>query len=232
MAASKESRRLMWVTLSFTAIIVLLLAGLAWTLNENRNQANLIQLFQMAEKGDPDAEYKLGIMYRFGHKPFAIDYGRARAFFSKAAKEGHAPSQYELGRIYLSGLGTPKNPQSAIEWLGKAAAQNHPAANTALGFSYLFGKDVPANPALGKKLVIRGAELGDPWAFEILALYGHRTDYPHMSSDERIELYKWCLLGKRAGARTAFLPLGVKDFMTKNEIAAAEEQASKWPSSH
>ena len=42
------------------------------------------------------------------------------AFFQLAAEQGHALAQFDLGQVYLNGVGTPKNLAMAKEWMMKA----------------------------------------------------------------------------------------------------------------
>src|SRR3954454_4738314 len=50
------------------------------------------------------------------------DAGRAREMFSYAASYfGNADAQYDLARLYLNGIGTPKDSRYGARWLGLAA---------------------------------------------------------------------------------------------------------------
>jgi hypothetical protein len=57
-----------------------------------------------------------------------LDYAEALKWFSRAAEQGHAGSQNNLGIMYNSGLGVPKNTTEAIKWWRKAADQGYPDA--------------------------------------------------------------------------------------------------------
>ena len=55
------------------------------------------------------------------------DYSKAREWYLKAANQGHADAQYNLGVMYYQGQGVRQNTASAKEWFGKACdngAQN------------------------------------------------------------------------------------------------------------
>ena len=49
-------------------------------------------------------------------------------FFNKAAEQGHAASQYELGFAYSLGFGTEQNDEESLKWYRKAAEQGHKEA--------------------------------------------------------------------------------------------------------
>jgi TPR repeat protein len=46
-------------------------------------------------------------------------------WFRKAAEQGHAPAQYNLGVCYYYGNGVPQNYREAVRWIRKAAEQGH-----------------------------------------------------------------------------------------------------------
>lgn len=45
---------------------------------------------------------------------------------------GDAKAQFELGKMYENGLGTPQDKQKALDWFLKAAAQGHEQAKLKL----------------------------------------------------------------------------------------------------
>ena len=51
------------------------------------------------------------------------DYSKARAWYEKAAAQGNAIAQYNLGNFYNDGRGVPQDFAKAREWYEKAAAQ-------------------------------------------------------------------------------------------------------------
>ena len=55
------------------------------------------------------------------------------------AYKGDPEAQYQLGMIYLKGVGTDANPKFAVEWFRMAATQGHLAAQLALADCYTYG---------------------------------------------------------------------------------------------
>jgi TPR repeat protein len=53
------------------------------------------------------------------------DYKQAAHWFTKAAEQGHAKAQYNLGSMYAKGEGVPQSYQQAVHWYGKAAEQGN-----------------------------------------------------------------------------------------------------------
>jgi TPR repeat protein len=60
------------------------------------------------------------------------EHMQALKVWQPLAAEGHAPSQYNLGLMYLHGLGVPASAERAREWIRKAAAQGYGPAKQKL----------------------------------------------------------------------------------------------------
>ena len=71
------------------------------------------QLRNAADKGDPGAQFTLGLMYAKGVHPVYQDYGKAIGWLTKAAIQGHENAQIELGALYTEPLGVPKEASGA-----------------------------------------------------------------------------------------------------------------------
>jgi TPR repeat protein len=57
----------------------------------------------------------------------------AASWLRRAADQGHAEAQYQLGRQYLDGRGVPLDRKEAVVWLRKAADAGHAQASALLG---------------------------------------------------------------------------------------------------
>ncbi|MGA0382441.1 MAG: tetratricopeptide repeat protein, partial [Arenicellales bacterium] len=71
------------------------------------------------------------------------DYRTAAFWYQKAAEQGYAPAQTNLGWLYFNGYdGIAPNRAVAIYWFGEAASQgNQTAANNLRA----LGESVPSN---------------------------------------------------------------------------------------
>jgi len=74
------------------------------------------------------------------------DYSKALYWFKKAAKQGLAQAENNLGYMYAEGLGVPQDYNEAVYWLQKAAEQGLAQAKinleyikTKLALMHLFG---------------------------------------------------------------------------------------------
>lgn len=105
-----------------------------------RNELSAVR--KAAENGDPNAQYSLAVLYSYGANGVAQDYRKAAYWYQKAADQGDALAEQELGELYYKGQGLPQDYARAIYWVRKAANQGDAAAQWDLGLAYLSGKGV------------------------------------------------------------------------------------------
>ncbi len=81
----------------------------------------LAELRSLAEAGQAEAQYQLGLMYDEG---YGVEYGdvEATAWFRRAAEQGMPEAQFNLGQSYASGVGVVDDPVHAHKWFNIAAA--------------------------------------------------------------------------------------------------------------
>lgn len=65
--------------------------------------------------------------------------------YKKAAKQGDAKAQYNLGLLYYDGIGTAQNFKKAFEWFKKAAEQGYTPAQEYLGSMCFNGRGTTEN---------------------------------------------------------------------------------------
>jgi hypothetical protein len=70
------------------------------------------------------------------------DYYEAATWFRRAADQGLAASQFNLGRAYEIGRGVAKNFEEAAKWYRLAADQEDATAQFNLGTLYYYGRGV------------------------------------------------------------------------------------------
>jgi len=64
-------------------------------------------------------------------------------WYRKAAEQGYAVGQSNLGFMYSNGYGVPKNDAEAIKWYRRAAKQGYAEAQYNLAIMYDQGMGVP-----------------------------------------------------------------------------------------
>ncbi|KAJ3297925.1 hypothetical protein HK104_011385 [Borealophlyctis nickersoniae] len=112
-----------------------------------KDETRAVEWYEKAAKqGHALGQYNLGRCYHYGKTKrgrwsgtkkqrnrdngFGVgkDETRAVEWYEKAAKQGHALGQYNLGTCYHYGTGVAKNETRAVEWYRKAAAQGNTKA--------------------------------------------------------------------------------------------------------
>jgi len=82
----------------------------------------------------------------------AVHAGEAQsetaAAYYKAAIQGSADAQANLGALYASGSGVQRSDASAFQWFLRAAEQGHPEAQLRLAEVWADGRGVPTNTPL------------------------------------------------------------------------------------
>ena len=101
------------------------------------------------------------------------DYTNAIPYFRKAAEQGYARAQCNLGYCYEQGSGVTKDYSEAVKWYRKAAEQGHARAQYNLGLCYYKGSGVTKDYSEAVKWYKKAAEQGDADAQrELNQLYG------------------------------------------------------------
>jgi TPR repeat protein len=113
----------------------------------------------IAEKGDPQSQYNLGLLYARG-QGVSQDYAQAAQWYEKAAEQGVAAAQYNLGVMYANGQGVTASAEQARKWFLKAAEQGVADAQTGLGSIYHEGEGAFRNYGEAEKWYRKAADQG------------------------------------------------------------------------
>lgn len=145
--------------------------------------AEVQDILRQAESGDPEAQYRLGLLqYRGEHVP--ADTGEAMSWFLRAATQGNADAQFALGVIYYRGHDeTARDYAEALRWFTRAAEQGHPLAQYNIGVMYHHGQGVPVDYGQAYTWYSRAAAQGDEDAMLDLQAVIRR-----MTPDERTKV--------------------------------------------
>ena len=98
----------------------------------------------LAQAGDPEAQYRIGVLYAEG-KGVAPNDAEAALWFERAAEQGVPLAQYNLGASYAEGTGVRRDMATAAKWFRRAADQGVPLAQLNLGLLYASGSGVPGD---------------------------------------------------------------------------------------
>ena len=170
-AKPRESRRAMrWSALSKWSFVTLFIVagfGLIVRMSEVRE----VNAYRAAgERGDSDAQNKLGDVYAQGLLAVARNDAHAVRWWRKAAERGHADAQYNLALMLLSGRGAKRDEIMAVQWIRRAAEQGHANAQNELGISYGLGRGTPRDDAAAAEWFRKAAEQGQADAQHNLGL--------------------------------------------------------------
>ena len=95
-------------------------AGAAYVKGDFAQVVTLLR--PLAEKGNSEAQYKLGVMYDEG-KGVPQNYKEASKWYRLSAEQGKPGAQYNLGVMYAQGQGVSQDNVRSHMWLSLAAAQ-------------------------------------------------------------------------------------------------------------
>lgn len=112
------------------------------------------------------------------------DPERAREMFSYAASYfGNAEAQYNLARMYLDGVGMPRDPRYGIRWLGLAARKGQHQAQALLGQMLFNGSGSQRQAARGLMWLTLAQDSAG--ADEIWIKDSYKTAMAKASDDDR-----------------------------------------------
>ena len=118
-------------------------------------------------------------MYRNG-EGVVRDPKKAAEWYRKAAEQGYADAQNNLGLLYAGGTGVVKDEAKAAEWYRKAAEQGNAAAQNNLGLLYVDGRGVAKDEAKAVEWYRKAAKQG------------------HEAAQYNLSLIEWQLLNRAA----------------------------------
>jgi len=108
---------------------------------QSEQEKALAQIKANAEKGDPEAQLEMGLIYAGGASG-TRDAVKAAKWHRKAADQGLARAQYQVGLDYANGEGVKISQTEAIKWFRRAADQGLVEAQYELGVCCLSGRGI------------------------------------------------------------------------------------------
>ena len=174
----------------------------------------------LAARGDPVAQFNLGIMYDNG-EGVPEDDREAVFWWRKAAEQGIANAQYNLGVMYGDGKGVLEDDIQAVYWYRQAAEQGVAKAQYNLGFMYDTGKGVLEDDIQAVYWYRQAAEQGHAMAQSNLGImYGNGEGVP----EDDIQAYAWFNLAAAQGLESAEKSRALaRQRMTPAQIAEAQK---------
>ncbi|NQV22411.1 MAG: sel1 repeat family protein [Rhodospirillales bacterium] len=137
----------------------------------------------LATSGDKVSQYKLGLLYGRGHG-VPRDPAKAAKWFGRAADQGLADAQFEMGNLLLHDLFETPDVVEARRWYRLAADQGHEAAVAALERL----KQTPNRSAIGVQDL--GSDAEDDNIFTLIESSGRcaKVDGRRFSIDVTVDI--------------------------------------------
>jgi TPR repeat protein len=189
---------------SLTAIAADFQAGLD-AYNKGDYAAALKEWRPLAEQGDANSQYNLGLLYARG-QGVPQDYKQALAWYQKAAEQDVPAAEYNLGVMYANGQGVDANPAEAKKWFTKAAQKGVGEAVEGLAAIYGEGLGSSETPAELEKWYREAAAKGvASAAFNLGVMY----DVGQGVQPNYAEALKWYQQAADAGYASAMTNIAI-----------------------
>jgi TPR repeat protein len=155
--------------LTLLAALPLLLSSNAWSTdfatgweayNSGDYETTLTEWRPLAEAGDADGQFGMGLLYGNGYG-VELDDEQALKWYGLAASQGHAKAQCNIAVMYANGWGVPQSDEEALKWYSLAAEQGVTPAQINVGRMYAGGFGAAEDKVQGHKWFSIAAELGD-----------------------------------------------------------------------
>jgi TPR repeat protein len=112
-----------------------------------------------AEKGNADAQFRLGERYYDERVRDAAKDAEAQKWLRMAAAQGNGQAEDRLGWIYYRGNGVPQDYIEAAQWYRRGAEHGNVDAMTRLGNMYREGQGVSRDPDQARKLINKANDI-------------------------------------------------------------------------
>ena len=142
----------------------------------------------------------------------------------KKAEAGDADAQTDLGYVYITGKGVPKDAAKAVEWYQKAAAQGNAWSQHNFGLMYLKGEGVPKDASKAVEWFQKAATQGNAGAQYSL---GSRYDTGEGVPEDAAKAVEWFQKAATQGNADAQYSLGSK-YDTGKGVPKDAAKALEW----
>lgn len=139
-----------------------------------------------AEKGNPDAQKKMGDFFCTGVVVIQ-NFIEAAKWYRKAAVQGNIKAQYLLGVMYR-GHGIPRNLPEAVGWITKAAEAGDREAQVSLGIMHASGEGIDKNDRKAFQMFEKAALQGNPEAIFNLGFFYSKS---HLFCFDLVKAFAW-----------------------------------------
>jgi len=155
----------------------------------------------------------------------AGNYEQALRLWLPLAEKDDADAQYNLGILYMKGLGVEKNLKTAFIWYKRASANGHTDAMFNLGSMYNKGKVIVRSTKDANRWWLKAAELGNDAAqFNIAVKYAYGGSV-RKDVNEALKWWRKSALQGNKDARAALHQIYTEGLLG---ITADPQKAKRW----
>ena len=181
---------------------------------------------QKAAQGDAEAQWLTGRFYDLGLYGHEKNAAEALQWYRKAAEQGNASAQLDLGICYSKGKGLEKDFAVAVKWFRKSAEQGNPTAQSNLARHYAIGEGVEGNMLEAAKWLHESAAQGYAEAQSALGIFYFNGLGVVKSAPQA---YKWSLLAAAQGHDEAKQRVAaLEQRITPAQRAEGQRLAAEW----
>ena len=155
-----------------------------------------------AARKEAEEAYKIAEDYYYGRNGKPKNEAEAVKWYRKAAEQGHADAQFDLGYCYKEGEGVTQDYSEAVKWYRKAAEQGHATAQNNLGYCYEKGHGVPKDYSEAVKWYRKAAEQGNARSQYNLAICYDNGEGVAVNKKEAAKWY--CKAAEQGDARSQY----------------------------
>lgn len=152
-------------------------------------------LKQLAEQGNADAQFELGLRL-LGGEGLPKDADQAANWLKKSADQQQMGALNAMGTLYSEGIGVPKDEKKAFELYEQSAKKGFPLAFMNLSEAYESGKGVAKDGAKALDWLLRAAHQDYPPA---QAAYAWKLEHGSGLEKNSTEAAAWYLKSAQQG---------------------------------
>lgn len=142
--------------------------------NEGDYAAAMAVWEPLANQGNRDAQFAMGVLYYEGHG-VNKNLDEALAWFRKAADSEHPTAMFNLGVAYWEGRGLSQSFAQAVDWWERAAESGDVASQYNLGLAYYLGKGAQKDLDQARNWLTQAAEKGHADAQRVLGIIDEKA---------------------------------------------------------
>ena len=184
--------------------LVMALISVVACKSQSPSNRTLRQILPLAQKGDAESQYQLGMLYKEGSPETPKDPVRAVDWFRRSAEQGNAQAENALGIAFQHGYGVTRDDVVGFDWLYKAALKGNAPAQHNLALAYHAGQGTLKSESEAFTWFLESARNGQASSqARLCAVY--QQGNLGVAADPTMA-YAWCLIA----ATTAKQPAQIK----------------------